>query len=81
MEVIQNKSHKALTRTSQLKHNIIKELFDLAQAWHWRTPSQMLREVEPDELSAMFAHARLRSIMQAIEYEDTRPKEKPKGRR
>lgn len=35
------------------------------------------------ELEAMLGHARINMVMQAIEYEDNRPKEKPrtKGRR
>jgi len=37
--------------------------------------------VESNELNAMLGHARINIVMQAINYEDNRPKEKPKGKR
>lgn len=78
IEVIEKKNHKALHRKTLLRHNIVKELFDLAKAWHWQTPSQMLENVSRVEIAHMLAHQRLCNVMNAIQNEDDRPKGKGK---
>lgn len=76
LEMIDNQNHPALKRKTKLKHNNLMELFDLALAWGWKSPSRLLDQVSREEISAMLAHQRLRTIMEAIQYEDNRPKGK-----
>jgi len=63
-----------------ISHNSIKEVFDVAKEWGWPNPSAMLEQTAREEVAAMIGHHRLCRVMEAIMLEDSRPKERSKGK-